>query len=125
MGILFNEVTDHTTRKFQTCETAGVVTFKQNLIKFIQHHNIFHRANSFQKILKNTLLNQKNMKNTNDMDALITSGMLMSERKKKTRLNHCPWSPTLEATILEVNLWKIIISDIENDVSKKYKFKES
>lgn len=59
------------------------------------------------------------MKNTNDMDALITSGMLMSERKKKTRLNHCPWSPTLEATILEVNLWKIIISDIENDVSKK------
>ena len=59
------------------------------------------------------------MKNINDLDALITSGMLMSERKVKTRLNHCPWSPTLEATILQVNLWKIIISDIENDVSKK------
>ena len=51
--------------------------------------------------------------------------MLVSERKIKKRQNRYPRSSTLEAAILEVSLWKLIISEIKNDVSEKYRYKES
>ena len=59
------------------------------------------------------------MKEINDLDELITKGMLASEEKIKKRQNHYPLSPTLEKSILEVSLWKLIISKIKNDVSKE------
>ena len=59
------------------------------------------------------------MKEINDLDDLITKGMLASEGKIRKYLNHYPWYPILEQVILEVNLWKLIISEIKNEVSKE------
>ena len=58
------------------------------------------------------------MKEINDLDDLNTKGMIASENKIRKRQNQYPWSPILEQAILEVSLWKLITSEIKNDVSK-------
>ena len=55
----------------------------------------------------------------NDLDDLITKGMIASENKILKRQNQYLWSPKLEKAILEVSLWKIITSEIKNDISKE------
>ena len=94
-------------------------------MELTKHHNIVHRTNKVQDKLTNNLLKQRDMKDNNDLDKLITSGILMSERKIKKRLNHYPWSPTLEASILAVSLLKLIVFDIKIVCRKIYRFKDS
>ena len=55
----------------------------------------------------------------NDLNDLITKGMIASKNKILNRQNQYPWSPTLEQAILEVSLWKLIKSEINNEVSKE------
>ena len=117
--IFFIEVTDHASRKLQTRETAGVVTEKQHLMEFTLKYRTFDRTNNLNdKLLKGTLT-LEDMKEINDLDDLITKGMLVSESKINTRQNQYTLSPTLKKVILEVSLWKLIISELKNDVSKE------
>ena len=60
------------------------------------------------------------MKEINDLDALITKGILASKKKIRKRQNQYPWSPTLEQAILEVSLWKLITSEIKKHSIKGY-----
>lgn len=114
----FTEVTDHTSRELQTRETAGVVTYKQHLMEFTLKHKLFDRTNNINDKLLKGKLTQEDMKKINDLEDLITKGMLTPESKIKKRQNQYPWSPTLEKYILEVSLWKIIIYELKNEVSK-------
>ena len=59
------------------------------------------------------------MKEINDLDTLITKGMIASENKIRKRQNQYPWSPTLDQAILVVSLWKLITFEIKNEVSKE------
>ena len=112
-------MTDHASRKLQTRETAGVVTEKQHLMEFTLKYRTFDRTNNLNdKLLKGTLTSE-DMKEINDLDDLITKGMLVSESKINTRQNQYTLSPTLKKVILEVSLWKLIISELKNDVSKE------
>ena len=45
--------------------------------------------------------------------------MIASENKILKRQNQYPWSPTLEQAIMGVSLWKLIKSEINNEVSKE------
>ena len=119
METYFSEVTDHTAKKLHTRESAAVVTYKQHLMEIIKYHKIFHRINRLQEKLTKNLLKQEDIKDINDLEALITSEMLTNKRNIKNILNHYPWLPTLEVSILEVSLWKHIIFDIKNDLSKE------
>ena len=55
----------------------------------------------------------------NELDELITTRMLMLERRINKKQNQYPWSPTFDAAILEVSLWKLIIFEIKNKVSNE------
>ena len=81
----FKEVTDYITRKLQTRETTGFVTYKQHLIDFTKHNHIFDRTNSLTDKLSNGTHTQVDMKEINDLDELITKGVLVSERRIKKR----------------------------------------
>ena len=59
------------------------------------------------------------MNEINDLDTLITKGMIASEIKIRKRQNQYPWSPTLEQAILAVNLWKLMTSEMKNEVLKE------
>ena len=45
--------------------------------------------------------------------------MIASENKIKKRQNQYPWSPILDQAILSVSLWKVITSELKNEVSKE------
>ena len=47
--------------------------------------------------------------------------MLQAEQHIKLRSNLHPWSPTLANAILELHLWKLIISEIRNKTNKQTK----
>ena len=52
----FQEVTDHTSRKLQTRDSAGVITYKEHLREFTTTHHIFARINNLKhKLLKGQL----------------------------------------------------------------------
>ena len=90
---------------------------------FTTIHKIFYRINNLNDKLLKDQLTLDDMKEINDLDELITKGMLASEGKIHKRQNHCPWSPILEQAILEESLWKLIISEIKNEVSKEIQIK--
>ena len=115
----FQEVADHTSRKLQTRDSAGIVTYKEHLREFTTTHHIFNRINNLKHKLSKEQLKIEDMKEINDLDDLITKGMLASENKILKRQNQYLWSPTLEQSILEVSLWKLITSEIKKDVSKE------
>ena len=114
----FQEVTDHTSHKLQTRDSAGVVTYKEHLREFTTTHKIFDCIDAIKNKLEKDMLLIGDIKEINDLDALITKGMLASEKKIRKRQNQHPWSPTLEQAILEVSIWKLITSEIKNTVSK-------
>ena len=115
----FQEVTDHTSRKLQTRDSAGVITYKEHLREFTTTHHIFDRINKLNHKLSKEQLKLYDMIEINDLDDLITKGMIASENKILKRQNQYPSSPTLEQAILEVSLWKLIKSEINNEVSKE------
>ena len=115
----FQEVMDHTSRKLQTMDSAGVVTYKEHLSEFTTTHKIFNRINNLKHKLSKEQLKLEDMKEINDLDDLIAKGMIASENKILKRQNQYPWSPILEQAILEVSLWKLITSEIKKDISKE------
>ena len=115
----FQEVTDHTSRKLQTRDSAGVITYKDHLRDFTTTHKIFDRIDSIQSKIEKDILILDDMVEINDLDTLITRGMIASENKIKKRQNQYPWSPILDQAILSVSLWKLITSEIKNEVSKE------
>ena len=115
----FQEVTDHTSRKLQTRDSAGVITYKEHLRDFTTSNRIFDRIDTIKSKLVKDTLRVEDMKEINDLDALITKGMIASENKTRKRQNQYPWSPTLEQAILEVSFWKLTTSEIKNEVSKE------
>ena len=108
----FQEVTDHTSRKLQTRDSVGMVTYKEYLKEFTTTHKIFDRINNLKHKLSTEQLKLEDMKEINDLDDLNTKGMIASENKIRKRQNQYPWSPILEQAILEVSLWKLITSNI-------------
>ena len=92
---------------------------------FTTTHKFFDRTNKLNDKLLKDQLTLDDMKEINDLDDLNTKDMLASEGKIKKRYNHYPWSPILEQTILEVSLWKLIISKIKMKYQRKYRYKES
>ena len=120
----FQEVTDHTSRKLQTRDSAGVITYKEHLRDFTTTHKIFDRIDAIQCKLAKDILRLEDMKEINDLDTLITRGMIASESKISKRQNQYPWSPTLDQAILVVSLWKLITSEIKNEVyTRRCRFK--
>ena len=81
----FIKVTDHTSREFQTRETAGVVTYKQYLMDFTTINKIFDRTNNLNYKLSKGKLTPDGMKEINDLDDFIIKWMLVSEGKIKKR----------------------------------------
>ena len=80
---------------------------------------MFDRINNLKHKLSKEQLKIDDMIEINDLDDLITKGMIASENKILKRQNQYPWPPTLEQAILEVSLWKLIVLEIKNDVSKE------
>ena len=83
----FQEVTDHTSRKLQTRDSEGVITYKEHLRDFTTTHKIFDRIDAIQCKLEKDRLRIEDMKEINDLDTLITRGMITSENKIKKRQN--------------------------------------
>ena len=99
----FQEVTYHTSRKIQTRDSVGVITYKEHLREFTTTHHIFDRINNLKHKLSKRQLKIDDMIEINDLNDLITKGMIASKNKILNRQNQYPWSPTLEQAILEVS----------------------
>ena len=99
----FQEVTDHTSRKLQTRDSAGVITYIEHLRDFTTTHKIFDRIDTIQYKLVKDILGIEDIKEINDLITLITKGVIASKNKIRKRQNQYPWSPTLEQAILAVS----------------------
>ena len=106
-------------RKLQTRDSAEMVIYKEHIRDFTTTYKIFNRINRLKNKLSKDQLTLDDMKEINDLDELITKGMITSKKKIQKRQNQYPWSPILEQAILEVSLWKLIAFEIKNDVSKE------
>ena len=96
-----------------------MVKYKEHVREFTTTHHIFDCINNLKHKLSKEQLKIDDMIEINDLDDLITKGMIASENKILKRQNQYPSSPTLEQAILEVSLWKLIKSEINNEVSKE------
>ena len=81
----FQEVTDHTSRKLQTRDSAGVITYKVHLMDFTTTNKIFDRIDAIKSKLVKDTLRIEDMTEINDLDTLITKGMIASENKIRKR----------------------------------------
>ena len=60
----------------------------------------------------------------NELDALLTSGMLKAERMiVRYGLQH-PWSPALVIAILQFSIWKLIKSELKTKTSRETKLQQ-
>lgn len=81
----FIKMIDHTARKIKTRETTRVVTYNQYLMELTNQHRIFDRTNTLKDKIPKDALTHEDMEEINDLDELITNGMLALERKIKKR----------------------------------------
>ena len=58
------------------------------------------------------------MPEVNEIDEIITKGMLLAEKFIRFHRSNHPWSPTPANAILDVQLWKITLSVILNKQSR-------
>ena len=63
------------------------------------------------------------MSSINNLDETMIKGMLKAEQQIELTGNLHPWSPILTNTILELHLWKLIISEIKNKTKQTNKQK--
>ena len=84
---------DHTSRKLQTRDSAGVVTYKEHLSEFTTNHKIFDRINNLKHKLSKDQLKLEAMKEINDLHDLIPKGMIASENKIRKRQNQKVLNP--------------------------------
>ena len=70
------------------------------------------------KIESNTLTTA-NMTEVNEIDKIITKGMLLAEKSIYFYRSNHPWSPILAKAFLDVQLWKITLSIILNKSQDK------
>ena len=85
MTNFFLEVTNQTSRKLQTRDSAGAVTYKKHLIDFTITRKIFDRINNLNDKLLKDKITPDDMREINDLDYLITKGILASEGKIRKR----------------------------------------
>ena len=117
------EYQDPQTRRLLTTITKGVQKYKGYLFKYIKDNKLYERISILQTKLKDKSLTIKEMNNINNIDEMMTKGMLKAEQQIKIRGKLHPWSPTLTNAILELHIWKIIMSEIKNKTNKQTKIK--
>ena len=59
------------------------------------------------------------MNEVNEIDEIITKGMLLAEKSIRFHRSNHPWSPTLTKAILDVQFWKTKISIVLNKKLRK------
>ena len=97
----------------------SVCIYKTKPLKYIITNNIISRTNIIQEKIDSHTLTIANMNEVNEIDEIITKGMLLAEKSICFHRNNHPWSPTLVKAILDVQLWKTTISIVLNKQSRK------
>ena len=91
-------------RLLSTQSPDSSLIYKTNLIKYTITHNIINQLNNIQNKIDSKTLTSSDQPYLNQVDQLITEGMLFSEYKIKfSKFTH-PWSPILAVAILSVSI---------------------
>ena len=106
------------TRLLSTQSPDSSLIYKTNLSKYILKHNIINQVNTIQDKIESKTLNSSDQQYLNEIDQLITKGMLFSEYKIKFPKFTHPWSPILAVAILSVSIFKLYLSSVKNTVIK-------
>ena len=113
---------DHTpssnTRLLSTQSPDSSLIYKTHLSKHILKHSIINQVNTIQDKIESKTLNSSDQQYLNEIDQLITKGMLFSEYKIKFPKFTHPWSPILAVAILSVSIFKLYLSSVKNTVIK-------
>ena len=81
-------------------------------------YNIINQVKNIQDKIDSKTLSASDQPYLNQVDQLITKGMLFSEYKiKASKFTH-PWSPTLTVAIFSVSIFKLHLSSVQNKVCK-------
>ena len=59
------------------------------------------------------------MTEVNDIDDILTKGMLLAERSIRFHRGNHPWLPPLARALLDIQFWKITFSSIRNKKTRQ------
>ena len=98
--------------------------YKQHLKTIFTNKFFIEKATLLQAKLNTNYFISTDFSQINELDALLTSGMLKAERMiARYGLQH-PWSPALVIAILKLSIWKLIKSELKTKTSRETKLQQ-
>ena len=82
------------------------------------------KQKSFQSKLNTNSITSNDFIKINELDNLLTSGMLKAERMIVRIWLQYPWSPALAISILQLSIWKLIKSELKTNTLRQTKLQQ-
>ena len=98
--------------------------YKQHLKHIVINKLVIEKAKILQAKLNTNSITPNDFKKINELDNLLTSGMLKAERMIARVGIQYPWSPALAIAILKLSIWKLIKSELKTNTSRQTKLQQ-
>ena len=98
--------------------------YKQHLKTTLNNKSILEEAKLIQAKINSNSNTSVDFYQINELDILLTSGMLKAERMIVRYGLRYPWSPALAIFILHLSIWKLIKSELKTKTSKVTKLQQ-
>ena len=99
--------------------------YKQHLKAIVTKKIVLEKATLLQAKLNTNSITSNDFKQINELDALLTSGMLKAERMIVGAGIQYPWSPALAIAFLQLSIWKLIKSKLKTKTSRESNYNKS
>ena len=120
----YASISNASSRTLQSTNTKSVVKYKQHLQNIVSNKLVLEKAKLLQAKLNTNSITSNDFKQINDLDNLLTLGMLKAERMIVRDGLQFPWSSTLAIAILQLSIWRLIKSELQTKTSRQTKLQQ-
>ena len=120
----YASISNASSRTLQSTNTKNVVKYKQHLKHIVINKLVIEKAKIIQVKLITNSITPNDFTKINELDNLLTSGMLKVERMIVRDEIQYSWSPTLAIAILQLFIWKLIKSELKTKTSRQTKLQQ-
>ena len=98
--------------------------YKQYLKTILNNKSVPEKAKLLQAKINTNSITSTDFSQINELDELLTSGMLKAERMITRYGLQYPWSPALAIAIIQLSIWKLIKSELKTKTSRVTKVQQ-
>ena len=120
----YASISNASSRTLQSKNTKNVVKYKQHLQNIVSNKLVVEKAKLLQEKLNTNSITSNDFKQINDLDNILTLEMLKIERMIIRDGLQFPWSPALAIAILQLSIWRLIMSELKIKTSRQTKLQQ-